>query len=283
MPTLLDTLQKGTAYLESHGVEEARLNMQHLIAQTLECERMQLYIDFDLPMEETQLETLRDLMKRRAEGEPLQHLLGTVEFCDREFKSDSRALIPRPETEELVAKLLAVKTWPNPAKILDVGCGSGVIGLSLAAGIEGAEVVLTDISLDALELAKKNATALDIKATFVESNLFSNVPNHPFDLIVANLPYIPNAEVPQLSREVQHDPVLALAGGEIGTELMFQLISESFDLLNANGRLVLEYGIGQAAALKNAAESAGFETVKVGRDFAGIERFLFAVKTADPA
>ncbi len=130
---------------------------------------------------------------------------------------------------------------------------------------------------------KRTPRALDIKATFVESNLFSNVPNHPFDLIVANLPYIPNAEVPQLSREVQHDPVLALAGGEIGTELMFQLISESFDLLNANGRLVLEYGIGQAAALKNAAESAGFETVKVGRDFAGIERFLFAVKTADPA
>ena len=280
MPTLLDTLQKGTAYLEKHGIEEARLNMQHLIAHTLKCDRMQLYVDFDRPMDEPALVTLRELLKRRGDGEPLQHLLGNVEFCDLVFKSDDRALIPRPETEELADKLLKVTTWPDSPKILDMGCGSGIIGLTLASKIKGAEVLLADISGEALSLAKENAETLSIEAEFVESDLFSNITKDhgPFDLIVANLPYIPDSEITKLSREVQRDPTTALAGGEIGTEIMDRLMSEAPGYLSENGRIALEFGIDQAEALTKSAEAAGFEKVKVIRDFAGIERFLFAVK-----
>ncbi len=280
MPTLLDTLQKGTAYLEKHGVEEARLNMQHLIAHTLKCDRMQLYVDFDRPMDEAALVTLRDLTKRRGEGEPLQHLLGNVEFCDLVFKTDDRALIPRPETEELADKLLKVTTWPDSPRILDMGCGSGVLGLTLAGKIKDARGLLADISPDALNLARENAEALSIEAEFVESDLFSNIPpeSGPFDLIVANLPYIPDSEITDLSREVQRDPETALAGGEIGTEIMDRLIAEAPNYLAEEGRIALEFGINQAEALSKSAEAAGFEKVKVIRDFGGIERFLFAVK-----
>ena len=131
MATLLDTLKKGAEYLQRHEVDEARLNMELLIAHVLKVGRMQLYLDFDRPLTEPQITSLRELTVRRGKGEPLQHLLGTVEFCDLEFLTDSRALVPRPETEELTHYLLSL-TWPDRAAILDLGCGSGVIGIALA-------------------------------------------------------------------------------------------------------------------------------------------------------
>ncbi|NNE93259.1 MAG: peptide chain release factor N(5)-glutamine methyltransferase [Verrucomicrobiales bacterium] len=278
MPTVLDTLQKGTDFLEKHGVEEARLNMQHLIAHTLKCDRMQLYVDFDRPLEEPDLEKLRGLTKRRANGEPLQHLLGTVEFCDLTFKTDERALVPRPETEELVSKLLKVKSWPNPCRILDMGCGSGVIGLALAKKIDGAQVTLADLSPEALALAGENAAVLELEPTMTESDLFSAIEG-TFDLIVANLPYIPEAEITALSREVQNDPVTALAGGESGLEIMERFLAEAPGHLSENGKIAMEFGIDQADALVKLADHSGFSDIKVAADLGGIDRFLFAVKS----
>src|SRR5436190_22302012 len=139
MKTVLETIRSGTPWLEKAGVENARLNMEHLLAKVLGCRRMQLYMDFDRPLSEDQLAPLRELLKRRGKREPLQHLLGTVEFMGREFKCDARALIPRPETEELVEKTLAEWKSANgetpPADILDMGTGSGIIGLSPAAAL----------------------------------------------------------------------------------------------------------------------------------------------------
>ena len=134
MTTILDTLQKGEGYLERHGVEDARLNMQHLLAQALDCERLQLSLDFDRPMGEEVLQVLRDLVKRRGEGVPMQHLVGNVEFSDYEFKCDGRGLVPRPETEELV-ELILTKDWPYCSLSLEMGTGSGVSGLTLAAKV----------------------------------------------------------------------------------------------------------------------------------------------------
>jgi release factor glutamine methyltransferase len=230
MTTILDALQKGTGYLEKHGVESPRLNMQHLLAIVLGCQRMELYVNFDRALDEARLEKLRDLMRRRASGVPLQHLAGVVEFAGHEFLCDERALIPRPETEELVDVLLK-RAWPAGLKVLDAGCGSGVIGLSIAAWMAAQEVdvVLADISKLALDLARENAARLSAKlegasVKFVESDLFASVPGS-FGLIVANLPYLSSADMREISTEVRHDPELALIGGACGTELMERFLA----------------------------------------------------------
>ncbi len=280
MATILDTLKKGTEYLEKYNVEDPRLNMEHLIAHVLKVNRMQIYVDFDKALPEAALVSLRDLTKRRSKGEPLQHLLGSVEFCELEFLVDGRALIPRPETEELV-HLLLQKEWPENVRILDLGCGSGVIGLSLAHHLaeKGAVVTLADISGDALTLARENAASLQItNVDFVESDLFSAVVSQ-FDLIVANLPYIPNSEQTELSREVQRDPALALYGGDLGTEIISRFLREVSTHLSPSGQIALEYGIDQHDTLKKQAEDFAFEPVTTKKDLNGIERFLFATKT----
>ena len=283
MATILDTLKKGTEYLEKYEIDEARLSMEHLIAHVLKVERMQLYLDFDRPISEADLETLRELTKRRSRGEPLQHLMGTVEFCGLEFKTDARALIPRPETEELVSLLLekAEKSGQRVETILDVGCGSGVIGLCLAHHLaDVSRIVLSDVSLEALSLAKENAEQLGLqdRVNFVEADLLEGVSGE-FDLIVSNLPYIPDREQTELSREVQRDPALALYGGEKGTELMEQLIQQACGRISPGGMLVLEHGIDQAEELRIVAEDHGFHPVETVRDMSGIERFLFATKS----
>lgn len=281
--TVLETLQSGAAYLENHGVESARLNMEHLVAHVLGCRRLQLYLDFDRPMQEPELAPLRDLTKRRAAGEPLQHLLGEWEFCGRRMKCDARALIPRPETEELVAGILKrLKAGGTPpARAADIGCGTGAIGLALAIEIPTCQVTLADVSAEALALAAENAEMLGLggaaaegRLTFVQSDLFAAAPG-PFDLIAANLPYIPAAEIPQLAREVQHDPMPALDGGPDGLDLVRRLIEALPGVLAAGGLAALELGIGQPREVEPLLFAAGFEAIEIEADFAGIERFVF--------
>lgn len=281
MATILDTLKKGTEYLERHGIDEARLNMELLLAHVLGTDRMRLYLDFDRPLGETQLEPLRDLTKRRGRGEPLQHLLGTVEFCDLEFACDRRALVPRPETEEL-AHLLLARNWPVGLSVLDMGCGSGVLGLALAHRFaeRRPRVVLADLSPEALELARQNADRLPgldaAVLRFVESDLFSALAGESFDLVVANLPYIADEEETLLSREVRRDPALALYGGPGGTETMERFLAAAPSHVAEGGLVAMEFGLGQAEALRRAAEDAGFVGVEIRRDLSGNERFLFA-------
>ncbi len=280
MTTILDTLQKGEGYLERHGVEEARLNMQHLLAHALNCDRMQLYLDFDRPMEEAVLEVLRDLVKRRGEGVPMQHLVGTVEFCGYEFKCDKRALVPRPETEELL-ELIVAKDWPNGLRILDMGTGSGVIGLSLAGKLGKkleARLTLADFSTEALALVEENRVSLGLGeelVALVQSDLFAST-RGDFDLIVANLPYISQGDMQKLSREVQCDPELALLGGVAGTELMERFLNECREYLKPAGMIAMEFGFGQAKALRSMALTAGLQEVEIVEDDSGHERFLFA-------
>ncbi|MFV1993959.1 MAG: peptide chain release factor N(5)-glutamine methyltransferase [Verrucomicrobiales bacterium] len=279
MKTVLETLQSGAGYLEKHGVESGRLQMENLLAHVLDCERLQLYLDFDRPLEEKELDPLRELTRRRSEGEPLQHLLGMVEFHGREFGCDSRALVPRPETEELVEKLLA-RGVRGDLRLLDMGSGSGVIGLSLAAELPQAQVVLCDISKEALELARENAGRLQLpleRLDFVEGDLFAGVEG-VFDLVAANLPYIAEEQRHDLSREVGHDPEGALFGGESGTEIMERFIAQLPAHTVAGGALAMEIGTGQAPRLVDALERAGFSEVETAIDISGIERFLFATK-----
>ncbi len=276
--TILDTLKKGAEYLQKHGVDEARLNMERLLSHVLRIDRMRLYLDFDRPLPEDRLGVLRDLTVRRGKGEPLQHLLGTVEFCDLEFLTDARALVPRPETEELVHLLLS-RPWPDQAELLDLGCGSGVIGLSLAHHLagQGVRTTLSDLSPDALSLARENAARIlppDAPLRFVEGDLFEPLGDGRFDLVAANLPYIPAAAETLLSREVRRDPSLALYGGERGTEVMERFLAQARTHLRPGGLIAMEFGIDQAPALLRCAEDLGFDHIEIRKDLDGIERFL---------
>lgn len=277
MTTVLETIDGGTRYLEKRGVEDARRNMQMLVAHQLGCTRTQLYMQFDRPLEEAELAPLRDLLKKRGEGFPLQHLLGTVWFHKHEFKTDARALIPRPETEELAEWILS---WPLPEtqRVLDMGCGSGVLGLTLAAAKPGWDLTLADVSPDALALTQENAAKLEISnAGFVESDLFSAL-DGAFDGIVANLPYVPEGERATMAREVLHDPALALFSGADGLDLIRKFIPQAFQRLNPGGWIVLEIGHDQASQVAGFLQASGFADIDVKKDLSGVARFPVACR-----
>ena len=277
MTTVLETLDKGTAYLTKRGIEDARRNMQMLVAHQLSCTRMDLYLRFDQEMEEKDLAPLREMLKKRGEGVPIQHLVGTVFFHKREFKCDGRGLIPRPETEELAEWLLKNTHLPESPAILDMGCGSGVLGLTLAAENPGAEVTLADLSPEALALSAENAQALGISnIRLVESDLFSGLGDRCFSLIVANLPYVPEADKGTLAKELAHDPALALFGGPDGMDVIRRFIPAAASRLLPGGWLALEIGIDQAAETESLLRAAGLEEIRTIKDISGVARFPVA-------
>ena len=274
--TVLEVLQATAAYFKRHNVENARLNAEQLLAHVLGRKRIDLYLEFERKLTETELEPLRDLVKRRSEGEPLQHLLGTVEFCGITFLCDRRAMIPRPETEQLV-ELVESRIENRELRIVDVGTGSGVIALSLAAKFPGAKVLAIDVSETALALAQENAARLNLSAQvqFLKSCLLENVEG-AFDLIVANLPYISTQDRHTLSREVLHDPKIALFAGERGDELVRELIDQAPTRLRPGAVLALEIGLGQSEALLSALAEKNYRDICSKTDYNGVTRFLFA-------
>ncbi len=276
--TLLEVLQSTTAYFTNHKIENPRLNAEQLLAHTLRLSRMDLYLEFERNLAENELGPLRDLVKRRGQGEPLQHLLGTIEFCGHTFAIDKRAMVPRPETEELVELLLAeISGQKSEIRILDVGTGSGVIGLSLAVKFPQANVCAIDISEDALSLARENSAQLRLseRVRFQKSDLLENV-SERFDLIVANLPYISMQDRHLLAREVLHDPEVALFGGPGGDELVRKLIEQAPAHLEPGGLLALEIGLGQAEGLSDFLRQKNYHDIELKKDYSGISRFLLA-------
>lgn len=275
MMSLLEVLKGASDFLGKQGVESPRLNAEHLLAHVLGIKRLELYLQFDRPLGEKEREPLRDLVRRRGTGIPLQHLLGTAEFCGRTFKSDARALIPRPETEQLVERAL---TYPPPSSILDVATGSGVISLTLAMERPDATVTATDISPEALGLCRENATLLEVERITLHEVDLIPPGEEPFDLITANLPYIPAGEIPSLSREVRNDPILALDGGADGLDLIRRLAPLAFYRLNPGGRLLLEIGIGQSGTVMECLAGHNYRDIVALPDYQGVPRFIEALK-----
>jgi release factor glutamine methyltransferase len=275
---VLEVLSSTTGYFEKRNIDSPRLNAEHLLAHVLGRKRIELYLEFERPLPESDLAPLRELVRRRGTGEPLQHLLGTVEFCGRTFRCDKRALVPRPETEQLVELLISrFKSEIACFRIIDVGTGSGVIALTLTAELAKAEIVGVDISESALMLACENAERLGLadRVRLLRSNLLENV-QPGFDLIVANLPYVSTEDRQKLSREVLHDPEVALFAGARGDELTRQLIAQGPLWLRPGGMLAMEIGTGQSEALVTALEEKNYRDIWTEKDYSGVIRFLFA-------
>ena len=279
MKTLLETLQSGSMYLEKRGVEDARLNMEHLTARVLGCSRIDLYLSYDRPLEEKELSPLREFIKRRGSREPLQYILGDVEFMGKKFFCDRRALIPRPETEELIGVLAArYESIEKPKHICDVGCGSGVIGISLAYLWKGSLINMIDLSEDALQLSRENIKLSGIsldRFNVLKSNLLSDA-HENFDLIVSNLPYIESKDIELLDEELKHEPKTALDGGSDGITLIKELISQSKSLLLEGGMIALEIGDGQAETVSDVLLEEGYKKIESLKDISQIDRFVVA-------
>jgi release factor glutamine methyltransferase len=272
---LLEVLRGAERYLADRGVESPRLNAEHLLAHTLGLKRMELYLQFDRPLGEAERAPLREMVKRRGAREPLQHVLGTAEFHGRTFACDKRGLVPRPETEQLVEIALEIAKTKTSPKILDIGTGSGVIAITLALEIPSAEIHAVDISPDALALAAEN-TARHELATRISFHPADLLPpgNTKFDLIAANLPYIPAGEIASLSPEVRHDPATALDGGPDGLDTIRRLVETAPDHLAPGGALLLEIGAGQGDAVNTLLrEQRKFRDISVRSDYQNIPRF----------
>jgi len=238
---------------------------------------LELRLDMDTGPDAKTESAFSDLLRRRAAREPLQYLIGSVPFCGLSFHVDSRVLIPRPETG-LLTEWAAEELRPLPApSILDLCCGSGCIGLTLKSRFPHAHVMLTDISGDALAVAKENARMLELNAAFVQGDLFSSV-HGSFDLIISNPPYIPSDQCASLQTEVLYEPSAALDGGQDGLDFYRRIVAESRSFLREEGRLMLEVGFDEADKVHDLLNKADFHRVEIRKDLSGIDRMLMACK-----
>ncbi len=278
--TVLHVLQAGAQFLEQKKIENPRLVCEQLLSKLLGCERLELYLKYDYVLSEKKLAAMRRGIKRAADGEPVQYILGETGFMESVFKVDRRALIPRPETEILVQHVLTCKSlWETetPA-IVDVGTGSGCIILSIAEAKPDGRYLAVDTSEEALKLARENAATLNVdeRVHFVCADLSDVVEPESMDAVVANLPYIPSADCDRLSPEVRdHEPRSALDGGEDGLDIIRDVVQDAGIVLKNGGMLFLEIGDDQGAAVISLMKESGFSDAAVKQDLTGRDRVVF--------
>jgi release factor glutamine methyltransferase len=312
--TVLEAIQKSAEFLAKKGVESPRRQTELLLAHLLKLPRMKLYLNFERVLTPAETDALRELVKRRGQREPLQHITGSTSFCGFEIAVNRRALVPRPETELLAESgwqfLSTLNCTPNafgaqPSTALDFGTGTGCIAIALAAKCPSAKIIATDISPEALALAGENAARNNVAeridflqsdgfAVFLSEGRVTRVPNSKietkiggsqssplrkmeFDLIISNPPYIPSAEIATLQSEVRDfDPRGALDGGADGLDFYRKLAAEAKPFLKPGGKIMLEFGDGQADALRTIFEAEKWIVEAVKEDYSQRERFLIA-------
>ena len=305
--TVLEAIQKSAEFLARKGVDSPRLQTELLLAHLLKLPRMKLYLNFERVLTPAETDALRELVKRRGQREPLQHITGSTSFCGFEIAVNRHALVPRPETE-----ILAESGWeflsnlnPQPSTALDFGTGTGCIAVALAAKCPSAKIVATDISADALALARENAARNNVAerieflqgdgfAAFLPEGRVTRVPNSEietkirdscnsplrkmeFNLIISNPPYIPSAEIAMLQPEVRDfDPRGALDGGADGLDFYRKLAAEAKPFLKPGGKIMLEFGDGQADAIRTIIAAEKWIVEAVREDYSQRERILIA-------
>ena len=279
--TALSLAQKAGAHLAAKGIEQARLEAELLLAAVLGISRLDLYLQFDRPVDERQLEQFRQHVRRRLKREPLQYILGRTTFRKLELSVDSRVLIPRPETEGLVDHVLRwLKSQEQPQTILDLGTGSGAIALSVVKESDAAAVA-TDVSDDALAVARSNAVTLglDQRIDFRAGDLWRPLSaGEIFDAVVSNPPYVADAEGATLQPEVRDwEPARALYAGARGLDLIEAIVAGAPERIRAGGLLALEIGADQASAVRALLEQdTRYLNVQIHKDLAGRERVVLA-------
>ena len=276
MRTLGEVLRLSTAHLERHGSPSARLDAELLLGHALGLGRVELYTGFERPLGEDELAECRELIARRAKREPVAYILGRWGFRGLDLEVDRRVLVPRPETELLVDRCLALVDGAAGPEVLDVGTGSGAIALALASELPEARVAGCDVSGAALEVARANGERLGVEVEWVASDMLSGVGGRRFHLVVSNPPYVAAGEIEALEPEVRDwEPRGATVAGETGLEAIERLVAQAPAALEPGGALVLEVGAGQAAAVAALLEGAGLAGVRRDPDHAGIERIVW--------
>lgn len=284
---IIELLQQSAGYLESCGISDARAEADILLAHVLGLTRDRLYLEHTMEISPGQRDRFRELFLRRGTREPLAYLTHSREFMGLDFYVDSRVLVPRPETELLVQKALAVGNTKlsqdngspkaAPFSVLDLGTGSGAIAVSLAYFKPDWSVTAVDISTDALDVAAYNAATMKVNVAFYLGDLFQPVPSGKYDLIVSNPPYVSEAEYLACMEEVKKEPALALLAGADGLDFYRKIAASAKDRLKQNGVVLVEIGCSQGTAVSRLFAEHGFE-VEIFVDYAGLDRIVIATR-----
>lgn len=280
--TVLETIQKSADFLAKRGVDSPRLHAELLLAHALKLPRMKLYLNFERQLSPQETDVMREFIKRRGQREPLQHIVGSTSFCGLEIAVNRNVLVPRPETE-----LLAEEGWKFLSGLnsenktaLDFGTGSGCLAIVLAVKCPSAEVFAVDVSVEALEVAKLNAASNKVteRIKFLQGDGFQALPDKSqFDLIVSNPPYISSVEIEALQQEVRDfDPRGALDGGADGLDFYRRLAVEAKPFLKTAGKLMVEFGDGQADDIRKIFEGEMWIVEAVREDYSRRQRILIA-------
>ena len=279
---LLDLIKSSAVELEKRGVESARTNVELMLCAALGCRRIDLHADSGRLVTSDVTAEFETMLSRRLAGEPLQYIIGETEFYGLRIKCDRRALIPRPETEFVVAKAIGLLESFDRLYILDLGCGTGCIGIALAMNLPQAGITATDLSESAVQLAAENAVlhGLSARIDFCSGNMFGAVANRGirYDCIVCNPPYVTESEWSMLPRDIRaYEPKRALVSGEDGLDFIRLMVKEAPDHIVPGGCLIFEIGLGQAERVQRlVARTRALEFVETVQDYSAIERVVVA-------
>ena len=281
MLTVLEAINLSTEFLEKKEIESPRINAELLLAHALNCKRLDLYLSYDRPLNEDEVKLYREFIRRRIKSEPLQYIIGKVEFYGIEFNVNPSVLIPRQETEILVETIINSVNKDGSLKILDVGVGSGNISISLAKHLPYSKITATDISEQALETAKANAEMNNVleKINFIKHDILSHNLNDEFDIVVSNPPYISREEFPQLKDELKvYEPQNALTDFSDGLNYYRIISSKAKEFVKNNGKIFFEVGQGQVEDVKRILAENNFNEISIVKDYLKIDRVISGVK-----
>lgn len=279
--TIVKILEWTKQYFADKGVETPRLDAEVLLCDVLNCQRINLYVNFDQPLNEEELKKYRNYVARRANNEPLAYILGSKTFMHSEFKVTTDTLIPRPETELLVEQIVKFNEGKNPKQILDIGCGSGAIVISLLQMLPKALGTAIDINAGAVKTTMENALTLGVaeRCSGFVSDLFEKISvGSQFDIIVSNPPYIPTKDMTTLAADVLKEPRSALDGGSAGLDFYERILRSINVFLAPGGMVAFEVGIGQGEKVAQLCRLEGLTITRIRKDYADIERMVFATK-----
>ncbi len=278
MKTVLEILTLSTDYLKHKKIENPRRQAEEIISDALDIQRLQLYMEFDRPLTDEELDLCRKRLARRGKGEPAQYIRGEVQFYHCTLKVTPDVLIPRQETEILVDKVVKyLEKVPREGKILwDICSGSGCIGIALKKRFPELEVTLSDISSKALDIAKENARLNQVDIDFQQGDFFEPFNGKRADFIICNPPYVTQEEYHNLQTEVKdYEPLIALVGGEKGIEFYERLAQEAPNFLQPGGKVWLEIGDKQKEAINALFASPDWKTCRCELDWSNRDRFFF--------